>query len=137
MKVTKEMIDEMKRLRDKGLTYKQIGNRFSISETTVRYHLADRSEYRRRIKEYYWKHRDKMIKKNREYRKKNKDKFKRSVALSFIRHCLKNKIVKVEDLEEIIEELKPEYIEKANRIMKEKPRKISVKNLRKLMEVSK
>jgi len=54
-KVTKEQIEEMRRLRKEGLTYKEIAKMFGVSEETPRYYcnherqLELRREYRRRL----------------------------------------------------------------------------------------
>ena len=70
-KMTPDMVEEARRLREKGQTYKAIGQRIGVTRETVRYALNP--DARIKQAEYREEHREKKRRYDAEYRKRNKD----------------------------------------------------------------
>ena len=69
-KVTDDMKLEFKELREQGLSYKKIADRYGLSRTTVQYHLDDN------MKELLKKGARKASREKRLWRNKNPEKYK-------------------------------------------------------------
>ena len=106
-KVTKEMIEEMKKMRKEGYTFKEIAEKFGTTPSNVQYHLSDRLKVfvKRRVVRCYDKNKKKFIERNKEWRKKNKDKYKKSVCFSLLKSLIKDKIVTKQDVLDFIEQI--------------------------------
>jgi len=72
MKITKEQINEIKRLRKEGMKIKDIAKRLSISRSAVSYHYSEKNKDRRIAyqRDYQKKNPPKRGNKYREYQRK-------------------------------------------------------------------
>ncbi len=109
-KVNKKLLEKMKKLRAKGLSYKNIAKLLNVTDTTVMYHLNRkfREKFIRRMIKYNKNHKEERLKKNREWRKKHNKLYKRIVCLSLVKGYLKRKIITKNDLYKIIREVENE-----------------------------
>ena len=104
----KAEISEMRRLRAEGKSYVKIAKELGVAPSTVEYHMNP--ETRKRMKKWKndWRktHRKEEKMKNREWRKENKEKYRRSMALSIIRWALKNSYINEDDVKGVMMEFK-------------------------------
>jgi len=75
--VSQEILNEMQKLREQGLTYKEIGERLGLNPNTVNYHLNP--EYKKRVIERVRKRYHEILKKNPEYVQKRRERIKQYI----------------------------------------------------------
>jgi len=122
-KVNQKIIEKMKELRKKGLSYNKIGEKLNLDRKTVLYHLN--REYRERCrKEYKKRYREKLKKdkKFREYHKKLLRKEYRTIMKLRKKYQEYDKIAR-----EYRRNVKKIGYKKAYRILKEKLMKLREK----------
>jgi predicted transcriptional regulator len=95
VKTTKEQIEEMKRLRTEGLLFKEIAEKLGVGIDRVSYYLNPRVKSRkiREGIENSKANKERWRGYNKKWRKKNPEKYKKSVFFSTMRGYLKRGII--------------------------------------------
>ena len=101
IKITPEIVNQMKQLRNQGLSYEKIARKLDINYANVYLHLNPDyyKKYKERMtfhsKKYYAKNRDKLLKRHRIYENKRKEALKSMDLSKFIepKNKIKDKIL--------------------------------------------
>jgi lambda repressor-like predicted transcriptional regulator len=101
---SKTDIEIMQRLRNAGLSYREIGERFGVSVGTARYFILPKERKQKNInaKKNYKKLKELWGERNKKWRRANPDKYKKSICLSLLKGYLRRGIVTKEDVLDVV-----------------------------------
>ena len=97
---TKAEIKEMKKLRAIPMSYREIGEKLSISQESVRYHIAEgcKAKHLAKSKQWFKDNRERHNANAKRWRDKNKKRWKKSLCLATVRHSLRQGILTEKDI---------------------------------------
>ena len=100
-KLSDENIETMKRLHSEGVSYKKLGEMFSVNEGTVSYHLNpnEKADRKRRARKWTKAH----LEKHKTYKLSKKTKY-RSMCFSLIRMGLREGFFTKAEVLDVLEE---------------------------------
>lgn len=101
-KLTPEQIVEMKEKRMNGFTVKELCKEYKISQNTVNYHTNEKYIIGNRLRQKRYALTPKAKEKSRNFLKLHPECY----AKSWIRNYLKNKILTIDDVLEVLDEFK-------------------------------
>jgi transposase len=103
-KFNEEQLKLIQKIREAGLTYKQIADRFFVSVGTIRYLLlpAERERCNRNAKKIYKKSKGKWAERNKKWRRANPEKYQKSICLSLLKGNLNRGTIKKEEVLEVL-----------------------------------
>ena len=106
-KLSDENLEEMKRLRNEGMSYNKLAKKFNIALSAVQWRLgteAQRESIKKRARACWWRHREKYLAKAKAWNKSHKDAQYRSICFSMIRLNLKRGYITKADVLDVLGE---------------------------------